>query len=83
MLAPPPFAPNPRASALMTMSEAGIPLRRTEGLLEIAAPIIDYAKITDHLGRRERLSAAWIRRKIALYSAQDVKVMPGVSFRSR
>ena len=77
MLTPPPLPPKPRASALMMMSEVGIPLRQTEDLLEIAAPIIDYAKITDHLGLMERLSAAWIRRKIALYSAYDVKVVPG------
>ena len=77
MLTPPPLPPKPRASALMMMSEVGIPLRQTEDLLEIAAPIIDYAKITDHLGLMERLSAAWIRRKIALYNAYDVKVVPG------
>ena len=77
MLTPPPLAPKPRSTAMMLMSEVGIPLRQTEDLLEIAAPIIDYAKITDHLGLIERLSAAWIRRKIALYNAHDVKVVPG------
>jgi phosphosulfolactate synthase len=77
MLTPPPRAPKPRTSGMMLISEVGIPLRETEGLLEVAAPIIDYAKITDHLGLMERLSAAWIRRKIALYNAYDVKVVPG------
>jgi phosphosulfolactate synthase len=77
MLAAPPLAPKPRVSGMMLMSEVGIPLRQTEDILEIAAPIIDYAKITDHLGLMERLSAAWIRRKIALYDAFDVKVVPG------
>ena len=62
---------------MMLMSEVGIPLRQTEDLLEIAAPIIDYAKITDHLGLMERLSAAWVRRKIALYNAYGVQVLPG------
>src|SRR5689334_18893457 len=77
MLTPPPLAPKPRSTAMMLMSEIGIPLRQTEDILEIAAPIIDYAKITDHLGLMERLSAAWIRRKIALYNAFDIKVIPG------
>jgi phosphosulfolactate synthase len=77
MLTPPPLAPKPRATGMMMMSEVGIPLRQTEDLLEIAASIIDYAKITDHLGLMERLPAAWIRRKIALYNAYDVKVVPG------
>jgi phosphosulfolactate synthase len=77
MLTPPPLAPKPRQQALMLMSEVGIPLRQTEDILEIAATIIDYAKITDHLGLMERLSASWIRRKIALYNAHDIKVLPG------
>lgn len=77
MLKPPPLAPKPRATGLMLMSEVGIPLRQTEDVLEVAATIIDYAKITDHLGLMERLSAAWIRRKIALYNAHDVRVIPG------
>ena len=77
MLVAPPLAPKPRSSGMMLMSEVGIPLRQTEDILEIAATIIDYAKITDHLGLIERLSGAWIRRKIALYNAFDVKVIPG------
>ncbi|HSN41033.1 MAG TPA: phosphosulfolactate synthase, partial [Burkholderiales bacterium] len=77
MLAPPPLPPKPRSRSMMLMSEVGIPLRQTEDLLEIAAPIIDYAKITDHLGLMERLSAAWVRRKIALYNAYGVQVLPG------
>ena len=77
MLTPPPLAPKPRSTGMMLMSEVGIPLRQTEDLLEVAATVIDYAKITDHLGLMERLSAAWVRRKIALYHAYDVKVVPG------
>ncbi len=77
MLTAPTLPPKPRTHSLLLMSELGIPLRETEDLLEIAAPIIDYAKITDHLGLIERLSAAWVRRKIALYNAHDVKVIPG------
>jgi phosphosulfolactate synthase len=77
MLVAPPLARKPRTTGMMLMSEVGIPLRQTEDLLEIAAPIIDYAKITDHLGLLERLSAAWIRRKVALYNSYNVKVVPG------
>ena len=77
MLTPPPLSLKPRTTGMMLMSEVGIPLRQTEDILEVAAPVIDYAKITDHLGLMERLSAAWIRRKIALYNAHDVKVVPG------
>lgn len=77
MLTPPALPPKPRKHSMLYMSETGIPLRATEDLLEIAAPIIDYAKITDHLGLMERLSAAWVKRKIALYHAYDVKVLIG------
>ncbi|MCW5576432.1 MAG: phosphosulfolactate synthase, partial [Burkholderiales bacterium] len=69
--------PKPRRHSMLLMSEVGIPLRVTEDLLEIAAPIIDYAKITDHVGLSDRLSAAWIRRKVALYNSHGVKVLPG------
>ncbi len=77
MLVPPPLPPKPRSHSMLLMSEVGIPLRETEDILEIAAPIIDYAKITDHLGLMERLSAAWVRRKIALYNAYGVHVLIG------
>jgi phosphosulfolactate synthase len=77
MLTPPPRTPKPRQQGMLLMSEIGIPLRQTEDLLEIADSIIDYAKITDHLGLMERLSASWVRRKIALYNAHDIKVLPG------
>jgi phosphosulfolactate synthase len=69
--------PKPRTRALMLVSEFGISLRETEDLLEVAAPLIDYAKITDHTGLIDRLSARWLRRKIALYNAHDVHVLPG------
>ena len=42
--------PKPRDRAMIGLSETGIPLRATEDLLEIAASLIDYAKITDHSG---------------------------------
>ena len=59
------------------MSEVGIPLRATEDIIEIAAPIIDYAKITDHAGLVDRLSAAWIKKKVALYNKAGIDVVPG------
>lgn len=77
MIAVPRIPPKPRSHSMMLMSEVGIPLRVTEDLLEIAAPIIDYAKITDHVGLSDRLPADWIRRKIALYNSYGVQVLPG------
>lgn len=77
MIQVPRIPPKPRRHSMLLMSEVGIPLRQTEDLLEIAAPLIDYAKITDHVGLSDRLSAAWIRRKIALYNSAGVKVLPG------
>lgn len=77
MLEVKPIPPKPRSRAMIIVSEFGIPLRATEDLLEVAAPLIDYAKITDHTGLVDRLSADWVKRKIALYNAHDIKVLPG------
>jgi phosphosulfolactate synthase len=77
MLDPPPRVPKPRSRALLFVSEVGIPLRATEDLLETAHPIIDCVKITDHLGLIERLSEAWLRKKIALYDGFGIPVLPG------
>ena len=77
MLDLPVLPPKPRKDSMLLMSETGIPLRATEDLLEIAAPLIDYAKITDHVGLADRLSTKWLKRKIALYNAHDVQVVPG------
>jgi phosphosulfolactate synthase len=77
MIEVPRLPPKPRKHSMILMSETGIPLRVTEDLLEIAAPLIDYAKITDHVGLSDRLTAAWLKRKIALYNAHDIDVVPG------
>ena len=77
MLEIPRVPPKPRTHSMLLMSESGIPLRATEDIIEIAAPIIDYAKISDHPGLIDRLSGAWIKRKIALYNAYDIQVVPG------
>lgn len=77
MIEVPRIPPKPRRHSMLLMSEVGIPLRATEDLLEIAAPLIDYAKITDHVGLSDRLTADWIRRKVALYNSAGVKVLPG------
>jgi len=69
--------PKPRKDSMILMSEVGIPLRETEDILEIAAPIIDYAKITDHAGLADRLSGEWIKKKVALYNKHGVDVLPG------
>lgn len=69
--------PKPRRNCMILMSEVGIPLRATEDIIEIAAPIIDYAKITDHAGLAGRLSAAWIKKKVALYNKSGIDVVPG------
>ena len=69
--------PKPRKDCMILMSEVGIPLRATEDIIEIAAPIIDYAKITDHAGLAGRLSAAWIKKKITLYNKAGIDVLPG------
>ena len=69
--------PKPRKNCMILMSEVGIPLRATDDIIEIAAPIIDYAKITDHAGLADRLSAAWIKKKVALYNKAGIDVVPG------
>jgi len=77
MLQVPTIPPKPRERFMIGLSEVGIPLRATEDLIEIAAPLIDYAKITDHAGLVDRLSHGWVRRKIALYNAHGIDVLPG------
>lgn len=77
MLEVPAIPPKPRERAMIGVSEVGIPLRATEDLIEIAAPLIDYAKITDHTGLVDRLSRAWLEKKIALYNRHGIEVLPG------
>jgi phosphosulfolactate synthase len=77
MLTVPRIPSKPRKNSMLLMSEVGMPLRATEDLIEIAGTLIDYAKITDHVGLVDRLSAAWIKRKVALYNANDIPVIPG------
>jgi phosphosulfolactate synthase len=67
----------PRRESMLLMSEVGIPLRQSEDICEVAAPIIDYAKITDHAGMSYRLSADWLAKKIRLYNSYDIEVVPG------
>ncbi|MGE5524775.1 MAG: phosphosulfolactate synthase [Rhodospirillaceae bacterium] len=67
----------PRNRAMLLMSEVGIPLREAEDIIEIAAPIIDYAKITDHAGLAYRLTADWLKKKIRLYNSNGIEVVPG------
>lgn len=69
--------PKPRKTSMLLMSETGIPLRQSEDICEIAAPIIDYAKITDHAGMSYRLGADWLKKKIRLYNSYGIRVIPG------
>lgn len=64
-----PIPAKPRRESMLLMSETGIPLRQSEDICEIAAPVIDYAKITDHAGMSSRLSADWLAKKIRLYNS--------------
>jgi phosphosulfolactate synthase len=77
MLQVPRLPAKPRTHSMLLMSETGIPLRATADIIEIAGSLIDYAKITDHAGLVDRLSAEWIRQKIALYNEHDIPVVPG------
>jgi phosphosulfolactate synthase len=67
----------PRNRSMLLMSEVGIPLRETADIIEVAASIIDYAKITDHAGLAYRLTADWLKKKIRLYNDHDIAVVPG------
>lgn len=77
MLQVPRIPAKPRSHSMIVMSETCIPLRATEDLIEIAGSLIDYAKFTDHVGLIDRLDASWIRRKVALYNAHGIPVIPG------
>lgn len=67
----------PRNRGMLLMSEVGIPLRQSADIIEVAAPIIDYAKITDHAGLAYRLTADWLRKKVKLYNDHGIEVVPG------
>ena len=69
--------PKPRRESMLLMSEIGIPLRESEDICEIAASVIDYAKITDHAGMSYRLTGEWLKKKIRLYNSHDIQVVPG------
>jgi phosphosulfolactate synthase len=69
--------PKPRTSSMLLMSEIGLSLRQSEDVCEVAASIIDYAKITDHAGLSYRLTAKWLRKKIRLYNSYGIQVVPG------
>jgi phosphosulfolactate synthase len=69
--------PKPRKRAMLLMSEVGIPMRESEDIIEIAAPVIEYAKITDHAGPCGRLSAEWVKKKIRLYDEHGIEIVPG------
>ena len=77
MLEVPTIPPKPRNRCMIGVSEVGIALAATEDLIEVAAPLIDYAKITDHTGLVDRHSRTWVKRKIALYNAAGIDVLPG------
>lgn len=77
MLEIPAIPPKPRNRGMIGVSEVGIPLRATEDLIEVAGSLIDYAKITDHTGLVDRHTRAWVKKKIQLYNAHGIDVLPG------
>src|SRR5688572_27903108 len=77
MLQVPVIPPKARERVINDVTEVCIRIRMTEDLLEIAAPLIDYAKITDHTGLVDRLTCSWVKKKIALYNAHGIDVLPG------
>lgn len=69
--------PKPRTSGRLIMSDRSMSLAATEGMLEVAADIIDFAKFTDHYGTVFRHPDGWTKRKNALYMSFGVDTFIG------
>jgi phosphosulfolactate synthase len=65
----------PRVKGITMMVEWGLPLGAQQDLLELAAPVIDIAKVA--VGISGLLEERVLARKIALYREHEVEPFPG------
>jgi len=70
--------PKPRKNCMILMSEVGIPLRANRRYSSRSPrPLSTTRRSPTMLGLSDRLSAAWIKKKVALYNEANIEVVPG------
>lgn len=69
--------PKPRENRWTVVSDRTIPLGFQKDFLDMAGDVLDRAKLSDHAGLMGRFSAAYIRRKNALYRKYKIPTYTG------
>ncbi len=67
----------PRTRGLTIFVDINLSVREVEDLMEHQAEMLDYVKFVDHGALIARYDSSWIRRKVDIYHANDVKVFIG------
>ena len=76
-LARPPRSLKPRKVGLTVTSDKAKSLADTVSLIETSGDIVDHMKIPDHVGVMWRYSAAFLKKKNALYAKAGIDTLPG------
>jgi phosphosulfolactate synthase len=76
-LARPPRSLKPRKVGLTVTSDKAKSLADTASLIETSGDIVDHMKIPDHVGVMWRYSAAFLKKKNALYAKAGIDTLPG------
>jgi len=71
----------PRSRGLTTISDADLSIQEARNLVESSGELIDYIKLTGHAALIARYPVDWIKAKLDIYHANQIKVLPsGASF---
>jgi len=70
-------APKPRSSGITVASDQYLSLEEARSLISVFGPYFDWIKFPDHYGHIARYSPAWLKEKIALYHAADIRTTLG------
>lgn len=71
----------PRSSGLTTITDADLSIQEARNLVESSGELIDYVKFTGHASLIARYPVAWIKEKLGIYHANQIKGLPsGASF---
>ena len=67
----------PRTQGLTIFADINLSVREVTDLMEHQAELLDYAKIVDHGAMIARYHSDWLRQKVEIYHANDVKIFIG------
>src|SRR5438132_3245166 len=73
----PDMGAKPRTSGILIASDFEPGHRAVEDILITRSPIIDFAKLPDHVGNIAFYTEEWFRERVSLYHRYDVRVFPG------